>query len=245
MKKLDLLIISLALPMILVSGCAPTPAPVIPVITAEPVSTQQASDPPIPILVPRFYNSEGLQIRVGNYSQQLGTPDLQELTVLAQEMAQQKGELTPEQMFVLAIRLYDLGEKDDSVYWFYEAQFRAKLFRTSLDADHIAGISELSSGLLSSYEAFTELAGEYINGYAGCDVDNWVNIAKIVKDSNPTPPELDKLFPNAVFVERSRWQGLNDEVAAGLGALIDELSKAKETIRQQRTANDLDARYCS
>ena len=167
------------------------------------------------------------------------------MTVLAEEMARQKDELTPEQMFVLAIRLYDFGEKDHSVYWFYEAQFRAKLFLKSLDADHFAGISEMSSGLLTSYDAFTGLAGEYINGYAGCDVDNWVKIASTVKDANTTPPELDKLFPEAVFVARSQWQGINDEVAAGLGALIDELSKTKESIRQQREVNNLDARYCS
>src|SRR5215216_4687735 len=180
MKKLVLLVFSFALPMILVNGCAPGPAPVIPTFTAEPALTQRTSAPPIPILVPLFYSSDGLQISVGNYSQQLGTSDLQELTALAQEMAGKKDTLTPEQMFVLAIRLYDLGEKDNSVYWFYEAQFRAKLFLKTLDITHRGSIGELSSGLLGSYEAFTKLAGDYINGYAGCDVDNWVKIAKTV-----------------------------------------------------------------
>lgn len=242
MKKLILLVVSFVLPLILLNACASVP--LIPTPTPEPAPTQKASSPAMPILVPRFYDSNGLQIRVGDYSQQLGTSDLQELTTLEQEMARQREVLTPEQMFVLAIRLYDLGEKDNSLYWFYEAQFRAKLFRESLDADHIAGISELSSGLLSSYEAFTELAGEYINGYAGCDVDNWVKIAQTVRDDNPKPPELDVLFPEAVFVERSQWQGINDEVAAGLGTLIVELTKAKDAIRQQREVNNLDDRYC-
>jgi hypothetical protein len=244
MKKLFLLMFLFALPLMLVNGCAAAPLPFIPTPTPEPAPTQQASDPPIPILVPRFYNSEGLLIDVGNYSQQLGTEDLQELTALAQEMARQKQELTPEQMFVLAIRFYDLGEKDQSVYWFYEAQFRAKLFLKSIDTTHIGSIGELSSGLLGSYEAFTKLAGDYINGYAGCDVDNWVKIAKTVQSDNPKPPELDKLFPDAVFVERSQWQGINDEVAAGLGVLIDRLGETKEAIRKDRAANNLDDRYC-
>jgi hypothetical protein len=242
MKKLFLWVLSFALPLILMSGCASAALPLIPTPTLEPTTTPQT--PPIPILVPRFYDSHGLQIRVGDYSEQLGTQDLQELTGLAQEMARQRAALTPEQMFVLAIRLYDLGEKDNSVYWFYEAQFRAKLFLKTLNADHIAGVSKASAGLLASYDAFTELAGDYINGYAGCDVDNWVKIASIVKNDNPTPPELDKIFPEAAFVERSQWQGINDEVAAGLGVLIDELSKAKEAIRQQRAAKNLDAQYC-
>lgn len=245
MKKFVLLVFSFLLPLILVSGCIPAPLPLIPTLTPEPTAIQQASVPPIPILVPRFYDSEDLQIRVGSYSQQLRTDDLQQLTLLAEEMALQRDELTPEQMFVLAIRLYDLGEKDNSVYWFYEAQFRAKLFLQSLDADHIAGVSELSAQLLSSYDAFTKLAGQYINGYAGCDVDNWVRIAKLVQNDNPTPPELDRIFPDAVFVERSQWQQINDEVGAGLGVLIDELSKTKEAIGRQRAAENLDARYCS
>ena len=151
----------------------------------------------------------------------------------------------PEQMFVLAIRLYDVGEKDSSVYWFYEAQFRAKLFLKTLDAQHIAEVSKPSSDLLASYDAFTQLAGEYINGYAGCDVESWVEIAKIVRDDNPSPPALDKLFPDAIFVERNQWQRINDEVAAGLGALIDQLSQTKESIRQQREASNTDALYCN
>jgi hypothetical protein len=246
MKKFFSFVFGSTLSMILVNSCAqaPTLMPLIPSSTPELAVTEPAKASVIPILVPQFYSSDDLEIRVGNYSQQLGTRDLQELTRLSQEMARQKHELTPEQMFVLAIRLYDLGEKDDSVYWFYEAQFRAKLFQQTLDADHFAGISERSAGLLASYEAFTTLAGEYINGYAGCDIDNWVEIAKTVQVNNPNPPELNKLFPEAVFVERSQWQGINDEVAAGLGTLIDQLSKTKEAIRLQRAADNLDDRFC-
>jgi hypothetical protein len=245
-KKFIVSVFSIALLMTVVNGCAPAPVavdPVNPTFTPEPAA-QPASASPMPVLVAPFYSSDDLQIHVGDYSKQLGTDDPQSLNALAQEMAQQKDKLTPEQMFVLAIRFYDLGEKDNAVYWFYEAQFRAKLFIKSLDADHFAGLGERSAALFASYEAFTELAGEYINGYAGCDVDNWVKIVEIVKDDNASPPELDKLFPDSVFVARSQWQGINDEVAAGLGVLIDQLSEAKEAIRQQRATNNQDALYC-
>jgi hypothetical protein len=244
MKKLALLVFAFALPIVVVNGCASVPLPLIPTPTPEPPPAEQSNNLPIPVLVPRFYDSDGLKIQVGDYSQQLGTHDIQELNVLEEEMARQRNLLTPEQMFVLAIRLYDLGEKDNAVYWFYEAQFRAKLFLKSIDTTQTGTLEDLSSGLLGSYDAFTELAGEYINGYAGCDVDNWVKIAQTVRDDNPTPPELDKLFPDAVFVEQSQWQGINDEVAAGLGILIDQLSNSKDAIREQRAANDLDALYC-
>lgn len=244
MKKSVLLLLSFVLSVTLVTACAPGFLPLIPTPTPEPAFIPVTGKTPIPILVPRFYDSEGLQIYVGKHSQQLDTGDVRELNLLEEEMARQRATLTPEQMFVLAIRLYDLGEKDTSVYWFYEAQFRAKLFQQALDASHATQVNAPSAALLASYDAFTKLAGEYINGYAGCDVDNWVKIAKSVQDDNPTAPELDKIFPEAVFVERDQWQRINDEVAAGLGVLIDRLSQMKEAIREQRAGTDQDARYC-
>lgn len=254
MKKLILLVV---LSMIAVNGCAPlpmlvpptptsSPSPVPPTVTAEPVSAQPAvASAPMPVIVAPFYFSEGTKISVGDYSERLGTNELKELNTLEKEMAQHRDVLTPEQMFVLAIRLYDLGAKDMSLYWFYEAQFRAKLFLKTVDQSQLGTTGDPTPELLMDYNRFTESAGKFINGYAGCDVDNWMKIAGNVKDDNPTPPELDKLFPKVIFVERSQWQGINDEVGAGLGGLIDALAKNKDAIRMQRVANNLDALYCN
>ncbi len=242
MKKLVLLVLSFVLPTVLVSGCTALPTLIVPTATPTVAPTKQPNER-IHILVAPFYSSDGTEIHVGNYSERLGTADPQKLAALAQEMAQQKDTLTPEQMFVLAIRLYDLGQKDKSVYWFYEAQFRAKLFLKAIDSAKV-GSGDQTYQLLTEYNSFTESAGQSINGYAGCNVDNWVKIAKVVKDDNPTPPALDKLFPDATFVDRSQWQSINDEVAAGLGVLIDQLLQNKDAIKQQRVAKNLDAQYC-
>lgn len=251
MKKFVLWVLSFSLTAILVTSCAaapvtlmPRPSPIPPTSNSALRPTHQASESPIPILVPPFYYSNELQIYVGNYSDRLGTTDLEELTALAQEMAEKKIELMPEQMFVLAIRLYDLGDKDNSVYWFYEAQFRSKLFLKTLDSAHIGSQGDASYDLVRQYGAFTKLAGTFINGYAGCDVDNWVKIATTVQNDNPKPPQLDKLFPEVIFVEHSQWQSINDDVAAGLGVLIDQLSQQKEAIKQQRAEKNQDARFC-
>lgn len=246
MRKL--LVILSALLLFLTNGC--TAVSGLPFLIPMPTSTPQISKTSTPspaaapILVPHFYDSDGLQIYVGQYSEQLRTNDPQELTALAQEMKQQRDTLRPEQMFVLAIRLYDLGQKNSSVYWFYEGQFRAKLLLKTVDTADTANAKELSTGLLKSYDEFTVLEGKYINGYAGCDVDNWAKIAETVKDDNPTPPDLHKLFPEAVLVERSQWQRINDEVGAGLGVLVDQLLKQKQAILQDRQAKNLDALYC-
>ena len=255
------------LAMVALNGCAsvptptpstftPSPAPStvthtsistsIPLPSATPISipTETVNVSSIPILVSPFYDSEGIQINVGNYSQELKTNDIDELLLVAQEMAYQKEKLTPEQMFVLSIRLYDLGDKENSVYWFYEAQFRAHLFVNSLDPTRIGGIGDPAFELRAAYIAFMELAGGYINAFAGCDLDKWIDTAKMVKNDNPKPPELDNIFPKVAFVDSDQWQQINNDVAAGLDDLANYISDNKEYIKSERAANNLDAQFC-
>jgi len=241
MRKTGFIVISVIVIFgVIIIGCA-SPQVSATKIAIPPTSTFS----PLPIAVSPFYNSESNQIGVGDFSQQLSTSDFQELTTVAQEMEKQRDMLTPEQMFVLAIKLFDIGDNDNAVYWFYEAQFRAKLFLIALDASHVGGIGDPSYELPTAYNAFTQLATEYINGYAGCDIENWINIARMVKDNNPKPPDLDRLFPGVVFIERSQWPLLNQQVAEGLDGLINYLSNNKASIQQQRKQNNVDARFCN
>jgi hypothetical protein len=242
--------------MVLISACGPTqtsPQPTLilptippdPTATPAPTSAQQTNASPISISVEPFYNSQGTQINVGTYSEQIRTDDLQTLSKTAQEMAQQKEVLTPEQMYVLAIRLYDLGDKDDSIYWYYEAQFRARLFQQAIEPAQMVKVGDKTFELSTAYNSFQKMAGEFINGYAGCDLDNWIKFATMVQNDNPSPPALDQIFPNTVFVQRDQWQKINDDVAAGLAKLIDYISKNGETIKQQRAQKSMDTQYCS
>ena len=69
-------------------------------------------------------------------------------------------------MYVAAIRLYDLGHKDEAVYWFYTAQYRARVFTSILDKENVGTIGSEAFELKQAYASFNQLAGEYINGYA-------------------------------------------------------------------------------
>jgi len=241
MKKINFSVISVIIICgVMVIGCIPLQTPIANV-QAPPTSTYS----PLPVIVSPFYDSTSHQVNVGNYSEQLSAFEFTELTSVAEEMTSKKSELTPEQMFVLAIRLFELGDNDNAVYWFYEAQFRAKLFLIARDQSRVGSLGDPSFELPTAYNAFTQLTTEYINGYAGCDIDNWITITQKVKDDNPTPPELDRLFPGVTFVEKSQWPLLNQEVAEGLNGLISYLSNNKESIKKQRIDNNADARYCS
>lgn len=72
---------------------------------------------------------------------------------------------TPMTLMVLAIRLYDVGLRDDAAFWFYAAKDR---FAT------VAGVLDTSSAALAKVEEATRnfalLAGPVINGYAFCDI---------------------------------------------------------------------------
>jgi hypothetical protein len=72
--------------------------------------------------------------------------------------------VTPMTMMVLAIRLYDVGLRDDAVFWFYAAKARYTTLEDVIDIR--------MSGLIAPGEAvksFAMLAGPFINGYAFCD----------------------------------------------------------------------------
>lgn len=234
--------------MIWINGCAQAPlAPSATPTLAPPTATATPKPNPKPmsISILPFYDYQDIQINVGNYSEELKAKDIQILAGLAQEMAQQKELLTPEQMYVLAIRFYDLGDKDTSIYWYYEAQFRAKLFQQAIEPAQYVTLADQAFKLNTAYDDFTRMAGEYVNGYAGCDLDNWVKFTQMVLADNTTPPALNQLFPDVLFVTEDRWQSINDEVSKGLATLIDYISKNGESIKQHRAQQDMDAKYCN
>lgn len=101
----------------------------------------------------------------GKYDEQLSSNKPEDI-VAVRDMIQKEPQLiTPMTLMVLAIRLYDVGLRDDSVFWFYAAKDRYTI---------LAGVLEVRSPELSQVEQatrdFAVLAGPIINGYAFCDV---------------------------------------------------------------------------
>ena len=72
--------------------------------------------------------------------------------------------VSPMTLMVLAIRLYDVGLRDDAVFWFYVAKGRYISLLGVVDEDALGGAPD-------AIRAFASLAGPVINSYAFCDVD--------------------------------------------------------------------------
>lgn len=72
----------------------------------------------------------------------------------------------PTTLVALSIRLYDIGLRDDAVFWFYVARDRYMTMDSVLDMGSLTLV-----GMARAMDDFVDAVGPAINGYAFCDVD--------------------------------------------------------------------------
>ena len=120
--------------------------------------------------------------------------------------------ITPMTLMVLAIRLYDVGLRDDSVFWFYVAKNR---YFTMADVLNMKAPG--LSGVSVAVRDFAVLAGPFINSYAFCD---------FAKQEAAALGAID-------WVEKNPYEGLFMEQLPALpGDRSENLKKAIAGIRE-------------
>jgi hypothetical protein len=152
--------------------------------------------------------------------------------------------VTPMTLMVLAIRFYDVGLRDDAVFWFYAAKDRFLTLDEVVDVG-AGGLAQVEGAIRS----FSTLAGPIINGYAFCDIANQQAIrAKALDWVEQNPYE-------AIFMERlpakqsNRKQALVEAVAtlrasaAKEAAYLTDAANAAK-FRADRARNRVDEKYC-
>lgn len=185
------------------------------------------------------------EVHVGRDFDALLASDRREDVVSARDQVLGKPELiTPMAMMVLAIRLYDVGLRDDAVFWFYAAKARHRT---------LAGVLDVSSPLLAGAEVavrdFAALAGGAINGYAFCDVARqqelraravaWVEENTYEVIHHPALPALagDRATNLEAALAQERASAEKERAHLAAPGTLDEL-------REQRRKSGADARYC-
>ncbi len=132
-------------------------------LAAEPVRR-------IAIYVQPYYESAhtpGGQPRVAvgqQFSSQLASNRREDILAVRDRILAAPRVVTPMTMMVLAVRLYDVGERDEAVFWFYAAKDRYLVMADVLDVK-TRGLAQVEQAI----GAFATLAGPAINGYAFCD----------------------------------------------------------------------------
>jgi hypothetical protein len=203
-----------------------------------PLPKKKPEESPIPIFITPYYNSEGLQISVGEYSKKLAAADAKTILQVSKELKKARDKLRAEVMYVAAIRLYDLGQKDEAVYWFYTAQYRARVFSSILDPKKIGGLGAEAFELNHAYNAFLQLGGPYINRYAFRDLPKLEKTLATVVEEGKSLPKFADVYPKVAFSPSDSWAEKSQEIADGLNALIDHIQKNAETINKQLKEND-------
>jgi hypothetical protein len=205
---------------------------------------QSINDPArIEVYVTPYYNSEGPTIKVGPFSKGLGANTEPEFVATIARMKQSWDTLSFPETYVAAIRLYDLGFRKEAIYWFYSAQYRGRLLATLVDRDKMGSIGDPGFELVQAANAFQQLVGPYVNGYAFGDIDQLVPIIEKVQVEGKKLPDMNKIYPGVTFKNRSEWETDNKGLNEGLGKLVETLREQKASIKQQRIERGMEAKF--
>src|SRR4030095_13688685 len=150
-------------------------------------ASQTITDPAhIEVYVTPYYNSKGPAIDVGPFSNGLVAKSESEFVATISKMKTSWDTLNFPETYVAAIRLYDLGFRKESIYWFYSAQYRGRLLATLIDRDRMGSIGDPGFELFQAQNAFQQLVGPYINGYAFGNIDQLIPIIERVQREGNT-----------------------------------------------------------
>lgn len=211
---------------------------------AYPVVGQSVSDPArIEVYITPYYNSDGPVIEIGRSSKGLAAKSEQEFVETILKMKQSWSELRFPEMYVAAIRLYDLGFRNESTYWFYSAQYRGRLFASLVDKEKMGSMGAPAFELVQAANAFQQLVGPYINGYAFGDIDGLVQIVERVQKENKTVADLERFYPGVSFKRKSEWNAGNDSLNEGLTRFLDTLKDQKASLKKTRIENGTEAKF--
>jgi hypothetical protein len=205
---------------------------------------QTITDPDhIEVYITPYYNSKGPTIDVGPFSNGLAAKNETEFVATIGKMKKSWDTLNFAETYVAAIRLYDLGFRKESIYWFYSAQYRGRLFASLVDRQKMGSIGDPGFELFQAQNAFQTLVGPYVNGYAFGDIDQLVPIIERVQTQGKAVPDLTKLYPRVAFKPKSEWDAGNTALNDGLTKLLVTLRNEKASIKQQRIEHGMEAKF--
>src|SRR3954467_7083147 len=205
---------------------------------------QTITDPAhIEVYITPYYNSKGPAIDVGPFSNGLAAKNETEFVATIAKMKKSWDTLNFAETYVAAIRLYDLGFRNESIYWFYSAQYRGRLFATLIDREKMGSIGNPGFELFQAQNAFQTLVGPYINGYAFGNIDELVPIIERVQRQGKVVPDLTKIYPRVTFKPNSEWDAGNKALNEGMAKLLVTLKNEKASIKQQRIERGMEAKF--
>ena len=204
----------------------------------------------VPVFVQPYYQSGGapsdppLVAVARKYDQQLSSMDPITIQEVAHSIDTDSSLITPMTLMVLAIRHYDVGLRDDSVFWFYVAKDRYSTLNAVLDTRHptLAQAAQATAG-------FANLAGMTINGYAFCDLQKQaaarLRSLKWVEE-HPYEVVFSEQLPAKPGDRRQNLQAAIEKLKTDATKEAEFLSRPEtlEKLTSARTKNGAVEKYC-
>jgi hypothetical protein len=152
------------------------------------------------------------------------------------------GTVTPMTLFTLSARLFDVGEKEEAVFWFYAARDRYRIVEAVGDQQVLAQAIEASN-------AFNQLMGPFINGYAFCNIDKQVESLKRAAEWTANNPYKALLMPQIPSPHADREKVMKEKAADRMAqALKNEAyfkdQKKRDELAEGRKKNSMTEKYC-
>lgn len=203
----------------------------------------QSDNGKIPFYALPYYNFEPLTITIGKYQKELLTNNIAELKKIEEKIKNDLNNTDIESLYILSIRLYDLGEKDDAFYWFQTAKTRARIFINMLDKEKMGSIGSVPFELKQFFVSCNQLVGEYMNGCGFNDFDKGLATYEKVKNEVKNIESYKNVYKNISFIDDSNLETQKEKKEKELSDGIEYLKKNKEEIIKTRIENGIQGKY--
>jgi hypothetical protein len=199
----------------------------------------------IAVDVPPYYTQSGHRAAVGAYSEGLSAADRNVVLQTVGDMEKDWENLPVTAMYVAALRLFEIEERDRALYWYEGAKYRAALFMKLLDGTSEMNRMGSKAFMLSrAHTAFFVALRPYIGEYGLCDIDNYRQTAERAGVGREDVPKLNTIYPGVVFLPQEKWPAAVKKVNEDFERQIARTAETYETIAQQSKAAATRGRYC-
>ncbi len=178
------------------------------------------------------------------FDRELASNEAADIAAVRDAIRAAPAQVTPITMMVLAIRLYDVGLRDDAVFWFHAARDRMATAAAALDTNfpEIAPIE-------AATRAFALRLGPILNGYALCDVERHLRLRRQALDwveKNPFEKIFVESIPGRPGDRRQHVAGAIRTLRAEAAEDARALARPEEAARlaAARRESDAEAKYC-
>jgi hypothetical protein len=185
------------------------------------------------------------QVGVGKqYNDLLASTKREDILAARDLMTANPKLVTPMTLMALAIRFYDVGQRDDAVFWFYVAKDRYIVLSEVVDVQ-----TQLLAQADDAMRNFSSLAGPIINGYAFCDLAKQKALhAKAVEWVENNPYEV-MFMARAPAMPGDRAENHKRAIANAKERATKERAffvdaKNLEAFYATRKQNEADAKFC-